>query len=82
MSDVNPNNNYGATPLAGANFSWENDKDSLDELLGTQPYSDLNNEGGWRRVGKTKGKSPICPTYLPPHTVLGLCRAYIDHGWA
>eukprot|EP00957_Ditylum_brightwellii_P116117 8857536-Ditylum_brightwellii.AAC.1 len=24
----------------------------------------------------------ICPTYLPPHTVLGLCRTYIDHGWA
>eukprot|EP00957_Ditylum_brightwellii_P130975 9990395-Ditylum_brightwellii.AAC.1 len=27
-------------------------------------------------------QSPICPTYLPPQTVLGLCRTYIDHGWA
>ena len=26
--------------------------------------------------------SPICPTYLPPQTVLGLCKTYIDHGWA
>eukprot|EP00957_Ditylum_brightwellii_P153230 11662819-Ditylum_brightwellii.AAC.1 len=25
-------------------------------------------------------QSPICPTYLPTQTVLGLCRAYIDHG--
>eukprot|EP00957_Ditylum_brightwellii_P064645 4906228-Ditylum_brightwellii.AAC.1 len=24
----------------------------------------------------------ICPTYLPPQTVLGKCRTYIDHGWA
>eukprot|EP00957_Ditylum_brightwellii_P196733 14989564-Ditylum_brightwellii.AAC.1 len=24
----------------------------------------------------------ICPTYLPPPTVLGSCRIYIDHGWA
>eukprot|EP00957_Ditylum_brightwellii_P137064 10450997-Ditylum_brightwellii.AAC.1 len=25
---------------------------------------------------------PICPTYLPPQTVLGLCRTYKDHDWA
>eukprot|EP00957_Ditylum_brightwellii_P028075 2119599-Ditylum_brightwellii.AAC.1 len=56
MSDVNPNNSYGATPLAGANFSWADGKDSLDKLLGTQSDSNLNNEGGWKRVGKTKGQ--------------------------
>eukprot|EP00957_Ditylum_brightwellii_P169176 12877426-Ditylum_brightwellii.AAC.1 len=27
-------------------------------------------------------QSPICPTYLPPQTVQGICRTYIDHGWA
>jgi hypothetical protein len=31
---------------------------------------------------KETNQSPIYPTYLPTQTVLGLCRTYIDHGWA
>eukprot|EP00957_Ditylum_brightwellii_P180493 13749134-Ditylum_brightwellii.AAC.1 len=30
----------------------------------------------------TTAQFPICPTYLPPQTVPGPCRIYIDHGWA
>eukprot|EP00957_Ditylum_brightwellii_P031816 2412466-Ditylum_brightwellii.AAC.1 len=36
----------------------------------------------WLKLGTIGYKSPIYPTYLPPQTVLGLCRTYVDHGWA
>eukprot|EP00957_Ditylum_brightwellii_P194504 14814583-Ditylum_brightwellii.AAC.1 len=38
-------------------------------------------EGDQGQLKTSEGdQSPICPTYLPPQTVL--CRTYIDHGWA
>eukprot|EP00957_Ditylum_brightwellii_P045629 3462200-Ditylum_brightwellii.AAC.1 len=32
--------------------------------------------------GGCRAQLAIYPTYLPPETVLGLCRTYIDYGWA
>eukprot|EP00957_Ditylum_brightwellii_P190780 14524012-Ditylum_brightwellii.AAC.1 len=51
--------------------------DTMRMLVTESTYGVVN--GYDQRIGTLLA---IFPTYLPSQRVLGLCRTYIDHGWA